>query len=127
MTNQSARTFTATHEAQHVDQLRAERDRTDADIRADFIQRIDETRIARERAKATAVRGRWERDSAIAAINIAFSQASAAAAQEFDSLDYPNDKTFIEALDLEGATITVTIADLVATATVTVPTLTQES
>ena len=119
----STQTFTATFEAMHADELRAKRDRTDDDIRGEFIQRIDATRIARERAREAATRGRWERDAAVAAVHIALNAASDAAAQEFESLDYPGDKVFIEALDLEGATITVTLADLVATATVVVPTL----
>ena len=117
------RTFTATVESQHVDQLRAERDRTDADIRADFIRPIDETRIAREREVAAATRGRWEREAAVSAIHIALNRATEASEIEVESLDYDGETTVVSPLDLEGATITVTIADLVATATVTVPTL----
>lgn len=119
----NTQTFTATSEAMYADELRAERDRTDADIRADFIQRIDDARIARERATATATRGRWEREAAISAIHIALNRATEASEIEVPSLDYDDETTVISPLDLDGATITVTIADLVATATVTVPTL----
>lgn len=117
------RTFTGTVEAMHADELRATRDRCDADIRAGFVLRVDDERIARERARDAATRGRWEREAAVSAVHVALNNASEAAAREFPSLDYDDETVFIEALDLEGATITVTIADLVATATVTVPTL----
>lgn len=118
------RTFAATVEATHAAKLRAERDRTDDDIRNDFIQRIDATRIARERATATAIRGRWERDAIISAIHIALNDAETASQIEVASLDYDDKTISVRPLDLEGATITVTVADLIATATVTVPTLT---
>lgn len=118
------RTFTATVEATHAAELRAERDRTDDDIRADFIQRIDDARIHRERATAAATRGHWERDAAISAIHVALNDASNASKISVPSLDYDDETTTISPLDLEGATIAVTIADLTATATVTVPTLT---
>jgi hypothetical protein len=117
------RTFTGTFEAMHANELRRERDLTDAQIQARFLRNVDDERIARERASAAATRGRWEREAAVSAVHVALNRASDAAAREFPSLDYDNETVSIEALDLEGATITVTIADLIATATVTVPTL----
>lgn len=119
----ATRTFTATVEATHADTLRTERDRTDADIRDDFVIRIGADRIARERATAAATRGRWERDAAISAIHVALNDAADASKVTVPSLDYDDETTTISPLDLDGATITVTIADLIATATVTVPTL----
>lgn len=117
------RTFTATVEATHAASLRAERDRTDADIRDDFIQRIDADRIASVRAASAVTRGYWEREAVTSAIQVAFNEASQAAKVIVADPDDEDATTHLYPLDLDGATITVTVADLIATATVTVPTL----
>lgn len=119
----AAHTFTATVEATHAASLRAERDRTDADIRDDYVQRIDADRIARVRAASTVTRGYWEREAVTSAIQSAFREASLAAEITVADPDDEDETTRLFPLDLEGATVTVTVADLIATATVTVPTL----
>jgi hypothetical protein len=56
-------TFTATQTAEHAEQLRGERDKTDADVAADFPMRVSADRVAAERGLETQVRARWEAEA----------------------------------------------------------------
>lgn len=109
--------FTASVEADHADDLRAERDRSDADIRREFFQPLDAQDLSEQRAHAAVTRLTWTRD----AVDRAVARAITAAADtlRFDYLDECGDPAEMPDVDLEGATITVTVSDLTATATLT--------
>ena len=119
--NSQPRVFTARVEANYADELREKRDVTDADIRADYIQRLSDEDVAGHRARETSSRVFHERTAIVSAIHVALNRADDAARRDFPSREYDDQTTSLVADDLNGATITVTLTDLVAEATVTLP------
>lgn len=117
----STQSLTSTVTAQHATELRANRDRTDDDIQADYLRRISSHDLAAERAKATGTRRTWERraaeDAVGSVINRYFEDSGSFSFGEYGQIGGVNGAI----ADLEGVTITVSINDLVATATLTTP------
>ena len=118
MTDQTPRIFTATVEAQYADDMRTTRDLTDAAIRDGFIMPIDDQRIAEERAKGATTRRGWEEEAIKSAVSRVLLKARDASVQTFGDED---GRYYIATGDLDGAALTITVRDLVATATLTLP------
>ncbi|GEP36016.1 hypothetical protein NSZ01_37840 [Nocardioides szechwanensis] len=121
-TQTPALSFTATVEVQYARELRLKGSLSDNEIRSDFVQSISDERVQVERAKAAMTRRNWERD----AIETAVGGVVRALLAEGGELRYDDDvhEFAIDGgpiRDLEGVTITVSITDLVATSTLTVP------
>lgn len=118
-TTTGPRTFTSTVEANHAADLRAKRDRTHADIAAEYRFAPSPGRIALDRASADATRRTWEGRAMESAVADVLDQAREAAVTTLTTES--GDSAEVIVGDLDGATITVTISDLVATATLTLP------
>lgn len=111
--------FTSTVEAQHAETLRHKRDLTDEEIRGEFwFRSLSDVEIAAERAKDTYSRGHWARDAAERAVASVVNRA--VEAYRFASFDAEDKEWhFVPGVDLEGATINISITDLHATAVLT--------
>lgn len=101
--------FTATVEAQHAPELREKRDRTDAQIAAEYrftgVTREGMAKAVRkDRRSATRTRRSWVKDAAEHALNRAAMDAYDAGHEALDDM-----------------TISITVKDLVATAVLTLP------
>lgn len=114
------RVFTARVEAQYADDLRAKRDMSDLNLADDFV-RPTKALITRERALHTNTRGRWQRDAIIDALHRALNDADDASRRDVQSYDSDDETMSIIACDYDGATISITMNDLVAEVTVTLP------
>lgn len=119
MTETTQRTFTATVEAQYADEMRARRAKTDTEIAAEYPVRPSRERVERHRAADTSTRTRWERDAAERALAQVTRRAREGVTRPYGQPGV--DEGLLPTRDLDGATITITIRDLVATATLTVP------
>lgn len=124
MTDQAAQTFTVSVEAQYADELREARDRTDAEIAGDFFMIPASKRaaaVAKERGNANLTRVQWEREATESAVGRVVREFLYANQARHVSEDDEDSTLSLPTRDLEGITITVTITDLVATATLTAP------
>ena len=113
--------FTYEFEALYADELRAKRDMSDEEIRRTYVRDPGPQIIDRARALNDVTRRRWERDAIERAIAGVLNRAEHAAHREFPDFDNSDATTTVPVGSLEGAVLTVTVRDLVATATLTLP------
>lgn len=116
-------TFTASIEAEDADEWRSEREMTDDDIRAEYVNPISDDFVRRERLLATANHGSREEEVMQEALRRVVRQASdASATTVVRSSDSSSDRPLrVNPLSLDGAVITIKVDDFVATATLVLP------
>lgn len=108
------RVFTSTVEASYASELRARRDRTDAQIAGEFPLTPSSERIARARQEDASSRRFREKEAMVEAVQDVTSRW----------WEYARDteRATGAAIDFDGVSVTVTLSDLVATAVLTDPT-----
>lgn len=121
MSTQSTQTFTATVEAQSADEIRDARTRTDDDIRADSSVPLTDDQVRRERVLDAHHDAINEINAVNAAVGEVIRQARQSVTTTVPHSSVPDRRTNASPLILEGAVFTISMADLVATATLTLP------
>ena len=115
-------TFTASIEAEDADESRAERAMTDDDIRAEYEVEIDDTRLLKERLSNAHWHGKHEADAMTTALSRVVHQARQASRVRVPRPGDPfASPTTYDALNLDGAVLTIEMHDFVATATLVLP------
>jgi hypothetical protein len=114
-------TFTATVETEDADEIRAERARTDDDIRSEYSVDLTDEQVRRDRVLAAHHHGRSEADALKSALSRVVHQAWMASATTVPHSTDPDRQTPANPLNLDGAVVTIEMNDLVATATLVLP------
>lgn len=120
-------TFTAVVKTQHAKDLRRKRDLTDADLRAEYHAKVTDEQLAKRRARDTFMRNVHLQRAMTDAVDRVLGEARDEGLTPFVSDDDEDEKTWISTSDFEGATITLSVADLVVTATLTIPEVVQSA